>query len=424
MIRKIATGRFGRTVLTCCLATAALLAAGGCKERRTPDKASENLQSSDGKPAQRDADGRRAAPTGRTIAFRHARLLRVVRCDSFVRVDVADAWHDDRLMQTYLLVPREQRLPAGLPRGVVVRTPVVRGVAFATVHAALVADELQAGDKLAGVTDGAYIAEGKLRRRLASGAWRDFGRALRPDIEALRAAGVDALLVSPFENSSHGGLGAAGAPIVACADYMERTPLGRAEWVRFYGLLFGCEARADSLFAAVERRYAATKRRAATARRRPRVAIDLPASPDVWYTPGGASAMGRLLADAGADYAFADEPGAGGVALPYERGLAAVAAADVWLMRYARKADYTRATLAADYPRLVAAAERRGTALWACNTLRVPFFEATPFRPDLLLDELTGLFHPELKIRHKPLYFSRITLNERVSPKAAKLTHC
>ncbi|MCH5182093.1 MAG: ABC transporter substrate-binding protein [Prevotellaceae bacterium] len=344
---------------------------------------------------------------GDTVAFRHARLLRAVRCDSFVRVDVADAWHRGRTLQTYVLVPRGQRLPESLPRGVVVRTPLERAVAFSAVHASLAAHELQAGEKIAGVCDAAYIVGGDLRRRVADGTWRDFGRSLRPDIEALRAASADALLVSPFENSSHGGLAGAGTAVVECADYMEPTPLGRAEWMRFYGMLFGCEARADSLFADIERRYAALSRRLGATRRRPRVAADLPASPDVWYVPGGTSATGCLLADAAADYAFAGEKTAGGVPVAFERGLAAVASANVWLMRYGRTADFTAETLAAEHPRLATAATA-GCALWACNTLRLPYHERLPFRPDRLLEELAAILHPELTGLRKPLFFTRL----------------
>ena len=70
----------------------------------------------------------------------------------------------------------------------------------------------------------------------------------------------DAIMLSPFENSGgYGRVGKLGVPVIECADYMETSPLGRAEWLRFYGLLVGQEQRGDSLFAQIEKEYLALK---------------------------------------------------------------------------------------------------------------------------------------------------------------------
>lgn len=356
-----------------------------------------------------------------TVVFRHARLLRAERCDSFVRVDVADAWHKGRTLHTYLLVPRTQKLPDALPRGTVVRTPLSRAVAFSSVHAALLAFELKESRRLAGVCDASYIVDDNLRQFVRNGVWKDFGRSVHPDTEALRHAGADALLVSPFENAGHGALSATGIPVVECADYMEHTPLGRAEWMRFYGMLFGCGERADSLFGEIERAYIRLSRKAGRSVRRPRVMMDLPVSSDVWYVPGGGSATGRLLADAGTDYLFTRHDAAGGIPVTFEEGLAAAAHADVWIVRYGRSTDFTAETFAGEYPRLSVPATA-GCALWGCNTLRLPFYERTPFRPERLLAEFVALFHPRLADGRRPQYFRLIRKPEKQSPGQSKLT--
>ena len=84
----------------------------------------------------------------------------------------------------------------------------------------------------------------------------DCGDAMNPDIEKIVELDADAILLSPFENSGgYGQLEKLGVPLIECAEYMETSALGRAEWMRFYGLLYGCEAQADSLFAVVEKEY-------------------------------------------------------------------------------------------------------------------------------------------------------------------------
>ena len=76
--------------------------------------------------------------------------------------------------------------------------------------------------------------------------WRivDCGNGMNPDIEKIIDLRPDAIMLSPFENSGgYGRVGKLGVPVIECADYMETSPLGRAEWLRFYGLLVGQEQR-------------------------------------------------------------------------------------------------------------------------------------------------------------------------------------
>ena len=97
-----------------------------------------------------------------------------------------------------------------------------------------------------------------VQRGLQQGTITDCGNAMQPLQERIIALHADAVLVSPFENNGgYGSLEALGIPLIEAADYMEPTPLARAEWMRFYGLLFGCEHEADSLFLLVEQRYRA-----------------------------------------------------------------------------------------------------------------------------------------------------------------------
>ncbi|MDO5751243.1 MAG: ABC transporter substrate-binding protein, partial [Rothia sp. (in: high G+C Gram-positive bacteria)] len=158
-------------------------------------------------------------------------------------------------MARYVLVPRTQPLPHYLPQGTLIRTPLQRAVLTTSVHAALLLD-LHAERAIAGLTDTAYIVSPEVRQLLCQGV-KSMGTALQPDLELMQAARADALLTSPFEGDGSARAQRLGIPQIACADYMESSPLGRAEWMRFYGRLFGQAERADSLFAAVEQHYLA-----------------------------------------------------------------------------------------------------------------------------------------------------------------------
>ena len=123
---------------------------------------------------------------------------------------------------------------------------------FTTVHCAML-QSLGREDCIAGVADLKYIKIPWVHQQVKEGRIVDVGEGMSPVIEKIIDNRPDAILLSPFENSGgYGKLEDIDIPIVECAEYMEESPLARAEWLRFYGLLFGCEHEADSLFAVVE----------------------------------------------------------------------------------------------------------------------------------------------------------------------------
>lgn len=338
-----------------------------------------------------------------SIAFRHASLLHVERADSYAVADIRDAWHPGRLLHRYVLVPRSQPLPQHVPEGTLVRTPLRRAVAFTSVHAALLA-ELAGTGSICGVCDAEYITLPAVRQALDRGEITDMGSSVQPATERIIAARADALLVSPFENAGYGAIGRLGIPLIECADYMETSALGRAEWMRFFGLLFGCEQRADSLFNAVESRYAALSRRALETKSRPTLLCDRKEGA-AWYMPGGRSTLGRLYADAGADYLFAESRESGSVPLSFETVYAKAREADVWLIKYGSRESLSYESLRRDfspYAQFRAWQERR---IFACNTFQVPYYEETPFHPDLLLADIVAILHPEALPGHRFRYY-------------------
>ena len=129
-------------------------------------------------------------------------------------------------------------------------------------------------------------------------------------------------------------------PIIECADYMETSALGSAEWIRFYGLLFGREALADSIFAEVEKNYNEWKALATAQPVKPRLMCEVK-SGSAWYVSGGRSTTGKLYADAGADYAFASYPNAGGIPLSFETVFDKAQDADIWLIKNNQATDLT-----------------------------------------------------------------------------------
>lgn len=345
--------------------------------------------------------------SGATVAMRYAEQIQIDSCDGYWSVRVRNPWDTAKILHTYILVEQGRELPDNLPAGTLVRTPLRKSLIYSSVHCSLLV-ELDALDCIGGVCDLQYIYHPAVRTRCAEGRIVDAGNAMSPDLEKVIDLHPDAVLLSPFENSGgYGRIEKLGIPIIECADYMETSPLGRAEWMRFFGLLFGRKQQADSLFAEVEKRYASLKALVDTVSVRPIVLSEL-RNGSAWYTPGGHSTIGRLYADAGAAYVWADDTRSGSVPLSFETVFDRGRNADFWLFKYNETVDKTLSSLRAEYAPYAGFRAFQTGRVFACNTGKVPFYEETPFRPDWLLKDLILVFHPECLPGETARYFKQL----------------
>ena len=196
-------------------------------------------------------------------------------------------------------------------------------------------------------------------------------------------------------------------PVVECAEYMESSPLAAAEWVRFYGRLVGRASVADSLFAAVCSNFEQLRSLVTDTLQRPSLLCELKSN-SAWYMPAGESTMGQMYRMAGAHYLFSYCKGGGSVPLSFETVLSRAANADVWLIKYNSGSDKSYSSLLADFGGYAHFKPFKERNVYACNTGKKPFYEETPFRPDLLLRELVALFYPQLLPSYKLRYYEKL----------------
>lgn len=339
---------------------------------------------------------------GDTLRSSYARNITITRFPHYYKVEMKDPWHRGRMLAVYYLSHSTDNLPKD---GTPVKIPLRKSVISTTAHANLVV-KLGKGSAIAGVADPKYMLIPEIQRRLKNGTLANCGSSMAPDIEKLIAINCDAVFLSPYEGSGgFGKVGKLGVPIIQTADYMEPTALGRAEWMKLYGLLFGCEQRADSLFKVVEDNYNKLKARAVKMKRTSVIVEKLTGS--VWYLAGGRSSTGTMLADAGANYAFKDDTHSGSLSLSLEQVLSQGADCNVWFFSYYSPTDMTLSHLKAEnkaYSQFKALRNRR---VFGVNTMHVPFFEQASFRPDLLLQDFLLMLHPD-EIKGKLNFYSRL----------------
>lgn len=360
---------------------------------------------------------------GDTLQIKYAELLTIVKHNdgAYTEAIIENPWKKGTTLHKYILVPKGKegdetvarlkddiRENATLQMGShcdIVRTPLESNVVFTAPHCQLMY-ELGCKNAITGVCDKDYIniPDIKERVKLSDGKAStsdtdkviiDCGSSMQPDIERIIALKPEGLFISPFENSGgYGKLDKLHIPIIETADYMETSPLGRAEWMKFYGLLFKSEERSDSLFSSIEKEYLALKAEAAKLPQGLSILTERKMG-SVWYVPGGKSTMGILLKDANAKYIFADDTHSGSLAYGPERILSKGTQVDVWAFKYFGGKALSKSDLLAEYEGYKALKTFNQNCIYQVDTSTQPYFELTSFHPEILLREFIILAHPK-----------------------------
>ena len=330
---------------------------------------------------------------GDTVSLKYASLLTIVDYDGYSVATIRNPWKEGMTLHTYVLVPKGTN--PEVPEGTVIQTPIQRSAVFTTVHCSLLTT-LGCGEAIVGVADSKYIKIPWIQEQIKQGRIVDCGNGLNPVVEKIMDIKPDVIMLSPFENSGgYGKIEDIHIPIVECAEYMESSPLGRAEWMKFYGRLFGQQERADSLFAVVDSCYQALKAQAAQAGEGRSVLFDKIVG-NVWYVPGGRSTIGQMIKDAGGRYPWADNEQSGSLSLPFETVLEKAGESDVWLYRYTSDHVMTLEELMGDHRGYDQLKPYRTGEVYGCNVEVSRFYEESPFRPDYLLCDFIQILHPEI----------------------------
>ena len=360
---------------------------------------------------------------GDTLQMKYAELLTIVKHNdgAYTEAIIENPWKKGTTLHKYILVPKGKegdetvarlkddiRENATLQMGShcdIVRTPLESNVVFTAPHCQLMY-ELGCKNAITGVCDKDYIniPDIKERVKLSDGKAStsdtdkviiDCGSSMQPDIERIIALKPEGLFISPFENSGgYGKLDKLHIPIIETADYMETSPLGRAEWMKFYGLLFKSEERSDSLFSSIKKEYLALKAEAAKLPQGLSILTERKMG-SVWYVPGGKSTMGILLKDANAKYIFADDTHSGSLAYGPERILSKGTQIDVWAFKYFGGKALSKSDLLAEYEGYKALKTFNQNSIYQVDTSTQPYFELTSFHPEILLREFIILAHPK-----------------------------
>ena len=349
------------------------------------------------------------AGTLASTEIEYAEGFSVEERDGYTAVEVSRRWEEGNEASRYALISRSVKIEElDIPDGFrVIRTPVRSMIALSTTYLYPLV-RLDTLDSLIAVDNHGYVYNKKVRRRIENDGIAEVGNGPTVDLERIVSLEPEMVMATGVagEWNTAKRLEEAGVPVVVNADYLERAPLARAEWIKFIALFVKKEERAAELFEEIERRYASLKRSAASVEHRPTVFLNRPMQ-GRWVLPGGESYMARFLEDAGAEYVYSENEKRAALTMDTEAVYSEVVDAEFWLHQYGWN---SLSDVIAHDPRLGRLeAFRKGNVL--NNNARVnegggnDFYESGPYRPDLILKDLLSIFHPSHLPEHELYYY-------------------
>lgn len=344
---------------------------------------------------------------GEKVNIENAEGFSIEKFEGYSLLKVKTPWPDAEKPLTYLLAEKNAEIPVNIEFDEKIEVPVKSIVVTSTTHIPAL-EALNEENKLVGFPGLDYISSENTRSMISEGKVAELGQNEHLNTEVL--INIDPDVVVGFAingaNKAFETVKKTGIPVIYNGDWMEKTPLGKAEWIKFFGALFGKEKEASKIFNNIKNGYLAAKQMAATSDNKPTV-ITGSMFKDQWYMPYGNSWQAQFFEDANADYLYSDTTGDGSLALSFESVLEKAKDAEFWISTGQFK-TYDELLEQSEHYRLFKAVEDKNVysvSLAKGETGGTLFYELGPQRPDLVLKDLISIFHPELLKDYEPVFY-------------------
>ncbi|MET6992005.1 ABC transporter substrate-binding protein [Sediminicola arcticus] len=346
-----------------------------------------------------------------TIAISHAKGFTITKSsEGITTIKITSPWPNAEAAFTYALVPKEKLAFVTLNRDeydAVIATPIAKIVVTSTTHIPAL-EILGVENTLIGFPNTEYISSEKTRNLIAKNIVQELGNNEAINAEMVIALQPDAVIGFSIDNrnKAYSTIQNSNIPVVYNGDWTEETPLGKAEWIKFFAPFYHLEKKADSIFKAIETNYNQAKQMALKAKSRPTV-LSGALYKDVWYLPGGKSWASNFISDANAAYLWRSTEETGSLSLSVESVLDTAKEADFWIS----PSQYTSYKQLEEgnrhYIQFNAFKERKIYSYASSKGASggVLYYELAPNRPDLVLKDLIHIFHPELLPVYEPFFF-------------------
>ena len=325
-------------------------------------------------------------------------------------VTVINPWPNANKNYRYILKEKNGIVPDSLKKNTLISIPIKNIVVTSTTHIPSL-EMLSVENTLIGFPNLNYISSEKVRARIEAKKITELGNNQTLNTEVLLDMQPDVIIGYGIDNSNPtlDNLQKNGLKVMLNGDWNEETPLGKAEWIKFFGALYGKQKEANEIFSKIEKDYLNTIELVKKAKTQPTIlAGDM--FEDRWYLPKGTSWGSLLLKEAKGNYLWSNTSGTGSLSLSFETVFEKASTADIWITsgQFSSLAEmknsnphYTKFD-AFKHKNVYSFSGKKG------KTGGVLYYELAPNRPDIVLKDIVKILHPELLPSYKPFFFEKL----------------
>lgn len=292
----------------------------------------------------------------------------------------------------------------------IVKIPLNSIVVTSTTHIPFL-ELLNVEDKLVGFPNTNFISSKKTRKLINQNLVQDLGHPENINTETLLELHPDAVIGFSLSsnNKIFNTIEKMGIPVILNGDWLEETPLGRAEWIKFFGILFNKEKEADSVFNVIEKNYLEAKQIALKSKNKPTIVAG-GLFKDVWYLPAGESFAATFLNDANTNYLWNNSKGKGSLSLNVENVFLKGKDAQIWFSPSFHTSLKEIKEENAIYSKFKAF---QTSSIYSYinnkgETGGILYFELSPTSPDLVLKDIIKITHPELLTEYNLTFYEKL----------------
>ncbi|WP_281337261.1 ABC transporter substrate-binding protein [Flavobacterium eburneipallidum] len=340
----------------------------------------------------------------------YAKGFEIYKHNGFSIIKITSPWPEAKENFTYILQEKNGIIPDSLKQFTVIPIPLKSIVVTSTTHIPAL-ELLGVENTLIGFPNTDYISSEKTRKRIDAGKVRQVGVNENLNTEVLIDINPDLIVSFGLNNSNPtlDNLQKSGLKVMLNGDWTEQSPLGKAEWIKFFGALYGLDSKANTIFSEIEKEYKTTLALVQKATTKPTV-LSGAMYQEQWYVPQGESWAALFLKDAKSQYLWADTRGTGSLAISFENILEKAQNADFWIA----PGDFSSLKEMSDSnPHYNQFASFKNKKVYSYSLNKgekggILYFEWSPTRPDWVLKDLIKIFHPELLPNHKLFFLQKL----------------
>ena len=343
-------------------------------------------------------------------SIHYAKGLEIYKHKGFSIVKITNPWPDAKENFTYILLEKNGIIPDSLKQFSIIQIPIKSIVVTSTTHIPAL-ELLGVENTLMGFPNTDYISSVTTRKLIDAGTVREVGVNENLNTEVLIDMKPDVIVSFGLNNSNPtlDNLQKSGLKVILNGDWTEQSPLGKAEWIKFFGALYGLDAKANTIFSEIEKEYKSTLALAKKATTKPTV-LSGAMYQKIWYVPQGESWASLFFKDAQSNYLWSNTKGTGSLSVPFEKVLEKAQNADFWMA----PGDFSSLKQMSDsnphYDQFTSFKNKKVYSYSINKGAKggIIYFEWSPTRPDWVLKDLIKIFHPELLPNHKLFFFQKL----------------